>query len=117
MTQPTFFPRFDRAELADHSRGRDAPESQGAYERVRPSIGDEQARILAWLRDRGDKGGTAREYALHAGKPLHAVSGRFSELAHDGLIRKAALPRREDCGVWCAVECGGDRPESAGRPA
>ena len=43
-------------------------------------------RVLAWLVSRGGKG-TLWQACLHFGKPKHALSGRFTELAQRGLIQ------------------------------
>lgn len=55
-------------------------ESAAAFQLVSPTIRQAHRDILAWLEVR--KEGTCKEYALAVGKPLHAVSARFSEMRH-----------------------------------
>lgn len=97
----SFFDTWAAADRGDLSRGADAPTSKEAYKRLKPHLGEQQAQVLAWLRDRGEEGGTAKEFARAILKELNKVSGRFSELAAQGLIRKSGL-RREESAVWIA---------------
>lgn len=97
----TFFPAFDAAERVDLSRGRNSPESQAAFKKLFPHLPDAQARLLNWLMERGDMGGTCREYAKETGKGMNQCSGRFTELVAAGFIEKTG-GRREDCAVYRA---------------
>lgn len=66
-------------------------QSREAFERVAPTIPAVKADILAWLGRVGR--GTPKQYAALVGKPLHAVSGRFSDLRRDlKIIETADLP-------------------------
>jgi hypothetical protein len=44
-------------------------------------------------------GVTSKEVAASMGKPLNAISGRFSELQKSNQIQKSGL-RRDGCAVW-----------------
>jgi len=100
MKQRSFMTAFEAADL---SRGRDSPESREAFETIKPSLGHLQADVLAHIRLCGPVTGcTAKEYARHKEKPLHAVSARFTELAQLGLIRKNGL-RRDDSAAWVVI--------------
>lgn len=88
-----------------------SPESQDAFRKVEPDLTRLQAEALTYIREQTalGKGCTAKEYAVHVGKPLHAVSARFSELARDGRIRKGQQPdgtirRRDGSAVMEAVQ-------------
>lgn len=98
----SFFDTWAQADR-DLSRGAEAPTSKEAYKRLKPHLADQQAQVLAWLREKGAEGGTSKEWARHVGKPLNSVSGRFSELHEQGLIRKSGR-RREESMVWIAAE-------------
>lgn len=88
----TFFQRWEQADR-DLSRGADAPTSQEAFERIKPHRDSERGQILAWLRERGADGGSAKEYAKEVGRPFNAISGRWSELKLKGRIRPTGLRR------------------------
>jgi hypothetical protein len=75
------------------------PQSEDAFQRQAPHIGRDQGEIMAWLMARGDRGGTAKEYAHDAGRELNTISGRFSELKRDGKIVPTG-ERRDGCAVY-----------------
>lgn len=62
-------------------------ESQVAFASVQPSTGKTRQDILAWLKR--VRRGSPKEYAVAANRPLNTISGRWSELKRDGLIRPA----------------------------
>lgn len=47
----------------------------------------------------GPYGLTAKEYAARSGRPIHTISGRFSELGQDREIFKTSR-RRDGSAVW-----------------
>lgn len=83
MAQQTLFPVDPPDPCARKHGGNE--QSVAAFERVQPTIRKAHADILAWLRQVGS--GSAKEYAVATGKGLNAISGRFSELKRDNLIR------------------------------
>lgn len=60
------------------------PASQEAFRKVVPHLRASHAAILAWLGRVGK--GTRKQYADHCGKPLHSISGRFTELLAEKMI-------------------------------
>ena len=86
----------------DLSHGSETPTSRAAYSRLKPHLATLQADVLAWLKGAAD-GGTCKEYSATTGRALHACSGRFTELAAKGLIRRTDR-RREQSAVWVTVE-------------
>src|ERR1700682_3399285 len=77
---------------ADPSKGRHNEESKAAWEKARHSARNVRECILEGMRmleSAGWKTGlTPKEFARWVGKPLHAISGRFGDLAALGLIRR-----------------------------
>lgn len=80
----------------------EAETSRAAFERTRATLPDARNDVYFAVDMRGDMGLTAKEYAEQSGKPLNAVSGRFSELKKDGRIIKNG-ERRDGCAVHVAV--------------
>lgn len=74
------------------------PESQAAFDRVATSLPAARKRVFEHIQSRGLDGATAQECADAFGIPIHKVSGRFSELKRDGLIRKVDV--RNHGGVY-----------------
>lgn len=60
-----------------------------AYERLKPSLEGLRARVLAFLRERGEQGGTFKEVAEAVGIEPWSASGRLSELKKSGLARES----------------------------
>lgn len=73
------------------------PESVAAHERVKPHKLLDRERVLSWVS--GSRGVTAKDVARIMGRQLNSISGRFSELAAEGLITRTG-ERREGCAVW-----------------
>lgn len=80
-----------------------SPTSESAHEKSAPSHPSERQQILDWLRQRGQKGGTAKEYAALPGKNFNAISGRWTELKRDGFIMHAGQIR-DGAAVYLAIQ-------------
>src|SRR5215207_4165751 len=63
----------------------------------------DRRRILAWLRERGDTGGTCEEAEEALGLSHQTASARFSELRRDGLIGDSGRRRRTKSGRTARV--------------
>ena len=98
-----------RAEAAmDLSKGAGNPESDAAFQRLLPKLGQSRAEVLAVIMAAGGDGITSKEVAAILGKPLHCISGRVSELKHSGLVcSKIGAKNRAGCAVWIAVDAKG----------
>jgi len=81
------------------NRHRGSEESIAAFRRMRPIAA--RNRVMADIRRAGPQGITAKELAEHWNVGLNTISGRFSELKKDGLIRKIGV--RDGCGVYVEV--------------
>jgi hypothetical protein len=82
-----------------------APESIAAWEQQKQHLAADQAAVLELIREAGANGMTSKEIAARLGKPLHAISGRLTELAHwegGALIRRNGEQRRDGAAVWVA---------------
>lgn len=66
------------------------PASRAAFAQAAEHLPRRRAEVLAYIRSRGVVGATAKEIATFLGLPLHAVSGRCSELK----CSKANCPKR-----------------------
>jgi predicted transcriptional regulator len=73
--------------------------SRQAFERAKPNLTQARQDVLLAVEMSLDSGITAKEYAEKSGKPLNAVSGRFTELARDGWIERSD-ERRDGAAVW-----------------
>lgn len=77
-------------------------QSQLAFERVRDELPQMRARVLRAIRIEPDGvGWTCRELANCWEIGMNAISGRFTELKRDGLIKKQGT--RDGCAVWVAA--------------
>jgi hypothetical protein len=76
--------------------------SQQAFERAKPTMTQAREDVLLAVEMSLDYGITAKEYSNKSGKPLNAVSGRFTELARDGWIFRTD-ERRDGAAVWRAI--------------
>jgi orotidine-5'-phosphate decarboxylase len=78
--------------------------SQAAAASVHPTLGARQAAALRVIRD--GHGATCAEVAAHLGLPMHAVSGRLTELRIQGRIHDKGQRRAGPSGrlgvVWHA---------------
>ena len=72
-----------------------APTSEKAHAKIRPHKRRIYAQILRLYRGAASTGITAKELAVKLGKPLHAVSGRLTELRQWGFLFRIDL-KRED---------------------
>ena len=81
----------------DSSRGRDNYESKQAWKKALYSTDNDREKVLVamgWIAANGNHGGlTPKEFSKWVGKPLHAISGRFGELAELGLIKRTGYVR------------------------
>jgi predicted transcriptional regulator len=89
-------------DVCERKHGGDS-ESVAAFESIREALPGRRLHVLRWIASCGDHGGTSKEYAALTGKNLNAISGRFSELKHEGLICKNGK-RRNYSGVWVETE-------------
>lgn len=76
--------------------------SRQAFERVQPKMAQARQDVLLAVSLSLDTGLTSKEYSERSGKPLHAVSGRFTELAREGWIERTNETRNGSA-VWRAV--------------
>jgi DNA-binding transcriptional regulator YhcF (GntR family) len=83
-------------------RHRGNQESETAFERVRQVIPEQRFEVLRAIRAAGKEGLTCKELAKQWGVDMNKISGRFSELKRDGMIRKIGV--REDSGVMVIQE-------------
>lgn len=97
--QPNLFDISDAAERARNV----APTSIAAHERIAPLKPGIRAEILAWLRERGEFGGTLDEFAAESGKFPNALSGRFSEMKDARLIVDSGRRRQTRSGTEAIV--------------
>ena len=77
-------------------------ESDAAFERIADELPKRRRRVYQYIKSRGLDGATAQECAEHFGIALHRISGRFSELKRDNMIRKIGV--RNHGGVCVATE-------------
>lgn len=79
-------------------------ESAAAFEAVKDSLNKCSRAVLAALRELGEA--NAKEVAEKLGKPLNAISGRFSELKRDGVIETTGLIRNRSrvCKLTAATQ-------------
>lgn len=81
----------------DVSKGRHNQESIAAWGRALHSVENDRERIvfvMRYLASHGCHTGlTPKEFAAFVGKPLHAISGRFGDLAALGRIRRTEFVR------------------------
>lgn len=78
-----------------------SPESLIAYDSSLPSHANDRDKILSLITS-SFWGMTSKELAERLGKPLHAISGRLTELQTPAVIKKCG--RRDGCAVWVSVE-------------
>jgi len=76
--------------------------SKRAFDRAKKTMTQIRLDVLMAVEKSLDHGLTAKEYAEQTGRPLNAVSGRFSELARDGWIERSDK-RRDGAAVWRAT--------------
>lgn len=91
-------PEFDIC-YARHGGNR---ESREAFNRAQRGRTKNCLRILRAIEAAGEHGLTAKEYSATSGRPLNAISGRFSDLKKDKLIIKTG-ERRNGSAVCVAV--------------
>ena len=75
-------------------------ESQAA--RKRCNTAEQRERVFAAIREAGTEGLTCHELAARWGVSPNKISGRFSELKRNGLVRKNGT-RTNDAGAKCGV--------------
>lgn len=96
--------------------------SPAANRAVRPTKQQQRDAVLAAVLRAGEDGLTLRELAARWEMPMHAISGRFSELKAMGLICRHLWEDgkpllREGCGVWidARLACRDQRREETWR--
>lgn len=75
------------------SRHRGNAESRDAFEAIKGKLPAARARVLEFVRSRGEQGATTDEVAAAFGVGANVVSGRLSELKRDGLLVPTANKR------------------------
>lgn len=96
-----------------------SPESRDAFERIRHEIPDARLRVLMEIQARPLGGMTCKELAAFWDVDMNVVSGRFSELKRDGMIRRlydnGDPVRRENCGVYVAGQAVDENDQAGGQ--
>ena len=77
-------------------------ESREAYNKAKHGRTKNCLRILRAIEAAGEHGLTAKEYSATSGRPLNAISGRFTDLKKDKLIIKTG--ERRDGSAVCVVK-------------
>lgn len=99
---PQLQPEFDFSALSvPYQHGSET--SKAAAERARAFVGEQGATVLAWLRQRGDKGSTQKETASVLGIGRPSLCARFRALEQVHAILKTS-ERRGNCVVYRAME-------------
>lgn len=62
-----------------------------AFDRIKANLTKARREVLAAIERSGDKGLTCAECAQVLGRGMNAISGRFTELKRDGLIRRSTI--------------------------
>jgi hypothetical protein len=76
-------------------------ESRAAWQRASRGVAGARADVLRVIRE-ADGGATSKEVAAALGRGLNAISGRLTELAAAGAIRRTG-ERRDNAAVWRAI--------------
>lgn len=76
-------------------------ESDNAFDGIKQTLTQKRAEVFLAIFFEGQDGLTAQEYADIQGVGINTISGRFSELKRDGLIRK--IGTRNKGGVCVVV--------------
>tara|TARA_B100001123_G_scaffold156425_1_gene181097 strand:- start:2236 stop:2619 length:384 start_codon:yes stop_codon:yes gene_type:complete len=77
-------------------------ESNAAFEKIKPKLRASRRIIEELVKDSDFNGITCREAAEKLGVGMNAISGRFSELKAEKIIRKVG--RRQGCAVYVNIE-------------
>jgi hypothetical protein len=105
----------------DVSKGWDNPESKAAYEKVRSTRQQSHEIILNLLelvlKADWHGGLTCKEISGKLGKPMHAISGRITELEELGLVVRGPEKRDGGKAIHLAaapfpIESAGERPSN-----
>ncbi len=80
-------------------------QSGTAHQRVVKTKQESYRKILSLLEERREHGATSKEIASVFGVQLNRISGRFSELRAQGLIKDSGA-RRDGAAVLVAVSAG-----------
>ena len=101
--QPTLFDA-PRVTTVTESKQAGRQASQAANDRGKLGRSNARLAVLAAIQEAGERGLTSKEYALHCGSTLNAVSGRFSELVQAGSVfrRNGKEFRRDGAAVHWA---------------
>jgi len=65
-----------------------------AWQSVSVTLSKRQAEVLTALREVGGRA-TMHKIALHLGRPLYSISGRFSELEKKGYIQPIEIEKQD----------------------
>jgi len=77
-------------------------ESREAFNKAQHGRTKNCLRILEAIKEAGEHGLTAKEYSATSGRPLNAISGRFTDLKKDKLIIKTG--ERRDGSAVCVIK-------------
>ena len=89
-------------EELDFSRGRNNPQSQKAHETLKPKKRGDRFRVWEIVYE-AKTGISLESIADRLGKPVHAVSGRLSELSKMGMVQKKTELGKTKQGNDCAL--------------
>lgn len=73
------------------NRHRSSEESMAAFERIASDLPEKRAEVLRAIAGYESFGLTCKELAAAQGVGMNVISGRFTELKKDGLIRKTGV--------------------------
>lgn len=76
--------------------------SRAAFEKLSEHLNPARLDVLFAVSKTLDNGATSKEVAEYLGKPLHAISGRLTELAREGWIERTGKTR-DGAAVWRAT--------------
>lgn len=92
--------RTDTRDICANRHGGNT-ESRRAFEKAEHGLVKNCFRVLEAIKAAGENGLTAKEYSAQSGKPLNAISGRFTDLKKDKIIIKTG--ERRDGSAVCVL--------------
>lgn len=98
MQDSLFSPETD-----DPSRGHKDENSKAAHNRIRASKRTDRAALFVFIHESGNQGRTLQECGWKLGKPPSALSGRLTEMAALGMIRRKEAKGKTTSGCQCAI--------------
>lgn len=82
------------------------PQSENANLAAQPGKAKAREMVFNVLNIRGQRGATCREISQVLNKPMHAISGRITELIVEGRARRSAWRNRDGGRVIVAIPKG-----------